>query len=199
MSLVSLNDLGVALKRELVAKACPLEVLVGPEKAKTAVTYGAERVVLELDVDGKDTFAPPRGLHGNAKHRYTATDTFKATIYVTNRAAGPQPFEHLQRAKLAREAVIAALELVAAKNKNKFKPTSGGFVVPKDMAAAEQQNGAAYELKFTYSLPIRAVTFAGAARPEGTVTGFTSTTQVSQNHANPTTPPDDAETACGEP
>jgi hypothetical protein len=194
MSLTTLHDIGVALKAYLVANGCPLVVVDGPENAKTAVSFGIERVVLEQDTDGKDTFADPRGMHRNAKHRYTATEAFKATIYVQSRESGAQTFEHQTRAKLARETVIAGLELVAAVNKNRFKPTTGGFVTPADLATSEQPGGAAYELQFTYELPIRAVTFvAGEARPEGLISALSSTTKIS----NPNSPSDEPETACG--
>lgn len=199
---MTLHEIGLALQAYLTKNKCPLVVVDGPEPAQTVVTYGAERVVLEHDIDGTDSFANPRGIHSNAKHRFTATDAFKASIYVRSNDAGARPFEHRTRAKNAREVVMAGLELVLATNRNKFKPTTGRFFVPKDMAESEQPNGAAYELKFTCALPIRVVTFVGAARPEGTLTAVTSKTQVSRpdtpdDDDNPNTPPAAAETACG--
>ncbi len=191
MSLTSIHDVVVALRAYLVTQGCPLDVVDGPEQPTT--TWGRERIVIEHDLAGKDSFGGPRGLHTNAKHRHTATDAYKLTIFARSAVGGGKPFEHRARAKLVRETVMVGLDYVAGANKNAWKPTSGGFVSPPDLAASEQPGGAAYELKFTYDLPIRVVTFPQAARPEGTLTGLTSMTNVSR-FADDDTP---EETACG--
>ncbi len=72
MSLTSIHDVAVALRAYLIAQGCPLDVVHGPEQPTT--TWGRERIVVEHDVDGKDSFSGPRGVHTNAKHRHTATD-----------------------------------------------------------------------------------------------------------------------------
>lgn len=191
MSLTTIHDVAVALRAYLVTQGCPFDVVDGPEPPTT--TWGRERIVVEHDVAGKDSFSLARGLHINAKHRKTATDAYKLTIYARSSVGGGKPFEHRSRAKLVRETVIVGLDYVAAVNKNRWNPTSGGFVTPPDLAASELPGGAAYELKFTYDLPIRVVTFAQAARPEGTLAAMTSSTTVTR-FADDETP---EETACG--
>jgi hypothetical protein len=198
MSLTTLHAVGVALQAYLREQGCPLDVIDGPE-ATTTTTWGRERIVIEYDDSGKDSFSGPRGLHVNAKHRKTAIDACKLTIYARSARGGAAEFEHRARAKLIRETVIAGLDYVAAVNKNRWEPTSGAIITPADLAKTEQQGGAVYELLFTYELPIRVVSFVGEAQPEGTLTGLISSTKVALNGVETTTnePPADADTACG--
>ncbi len=192
MSLTTVHDIGVALQAYLAANGCPIPVIDGPEQARTAWT--PERVVLEHDTTARSSFDSPRGLHTNAKHLYTSLDPYKVTVYVQSRLGGAKTFEHRTRAHVAREAVIAGLRTISATNKNVFVLKDAGFITPPDLAASEQPNGAAVEVKFTYGLPVRVVTFVGDAQPEGTLTGLSSTTTVSRNADNPDA---SVETACG--
>lgn len=201
MSLTTAHDIGAALAAYLVTQGCPLPVVDGPEPTKTA-TWGRERIVLEHDFSGKGSFGAARGLHVNAKHRRTASDPYKITIYARSAHAGATECEHQTRALLVRETVMAGLDYVAAVNKNHWEPKSGGFTVPDDLAKSETQAGAVYEISLTYDLPIRVITFAQAARPEGNIAGWHSTTKVSRtgeadNDGDPNTPPSTAVTACG--
>lgn len=193
---MSIHDIGVELQAYLKSQGCPFAVVDGPEQTKTA-TWGRERVVLEHDVEAKDAFADPRGLHTNAKHRHTATDTYKFTIYAQSKKPGATPFEHRTRIQTVRETVMAGMDLVAAKRINRWKPTSGGFITPPDLAEAERATGAVYELKFTYELPIRVVTFVGDARPEASMGALVSSTNVSRSVASDGTESNTPETACG--
>lgn len=188
---MTIHDIGVALQTYLLSQSCPFPVVDGPEVPKPA-GWGRERIVLEHD-QGGDSFAPPRGLHLNARHVRTVTDNYKLTIYARSSLAGASVFEHRERALSVRETVIAGIYVIAARNKNRWDPKSGSLVVPADLAASDALGGAAYELKFTYETPIRVVTFRGDARPEGTVGALTSTTNVSRAGAAD----DDTETACG--
>lgn len=192
---VLIHDIGAELQAYLRANGCPLAVVDGPEQPTT--TWGRERVVIEHDVDSKASFADPRGMHNNAKHRREATDPYKVTIYVRSALAGASPFEHRTRALNVRDVVIVGMELVARKRINRWDATSGGFFTPPDLAATERPGGAAYQILSTYKSPIRAVTFVGEARPEGTVSGFNSTTQVSRAGTPSDDPTNPAETACG--
>lgn len=203
MSLTTLHEVGLALGTYLAAQACPLPVIDGPEGPKTVAGI-RERIVIEHD-DGKASFGAPHGLHSNAKHSYTATDSIKITIYARNARAGALMSEHRARALLVREQVLSGLRYVAAsvsKRPQAFTPKSGAFTSPADMADSEKPNGAVYEITAAYELPIRVVTFAGEAVTEGTLTGMTSRTAVSLTGAeddddNPNTPPLTSETACG--
>ncbi len=186
---MSLHAIGVNLGAYLLSQGCPLPVVDGPELPTT--TWGRERVVIEHDAGG-ESFGPPRGLHINAKHRRTRSAAYKITIYARSAAAGAGDFEHRTRAENVLECVIVGLDNVAAARINRWEPKSGGFITPVDLVKSETQAGAVYELKLTYDLPIRVVTFPGAARPEGTLVDFISSTGV----YGP--PPDtSAEIACG--
>lgn len=200
MSLLSIHDVGVALGAYLTAQGCPVAVIDGPEPTKT-VTWGRERIVLEHDTAASASFDGPRGLHTNARHSYSAADPYKVTIYATSRAASA-PFEHRQRAMRIREQVLSGLRFLSSVNKNRFDPKAGRFITPEDLAGSERPAGAAYELTFTYELPVRVVTFAGAAVNEATLAGLASTTKVSRagipdDDGNPNTPSVSSETACG--
>lgn len=192
---VLLHDIGVELQAYLRANGCPLAVVDGPEQPTT--TWGRERIVLEHDVDAKASFADPRGLHNNAKHRRTASDPLKVSIYVRSVLPGASPFEHRTRAMSVRDVVIVGMEVVARTRVNRWDPTSGGFFTPPDLADTEKPGGAAYQILSTYQSPIRAVTFVGEARPEGTVAAFSSTTKVSTAGTPSDDPTHPAETACG--
>jgi len=189
---MSLHAIGSALAAYLATQGCPLTVVYGPELPTT--TFGRERIVLEHAVGAKDSFGAPRGLHVNAKHRHTVTDNYKLTIYVRSAASGAKPFEHRERARAVREVVVAGLDYVAATRKNRWSPQSGSLITPPDLAATELPGGAVYELLFTYETPIRVVTFANAARPEGDIGAITSTTEVAITGALESDP---HETACG--
>ena len=200
MSLTSIHDVGLALAAYLTAQGCPVAVVDGPEPTKTA-TWGRERIVLEHDLSASASFGGPRGLHVNARHSYSAADPYKITIYVRS-VAGAAPFEHRQRAMRVREQVLSGLRYVASINKNRFEPKAGKFTTPEDLTGSERPGGAAYELTFTYELPVRVVTFAGAAVNEASLAALSSTTKVSRagiadDDNNPNTPSATAETACG--
>ncbi len=200
MSLTTIRQVGVALDAFLKAHGCPLDVIDGPDIPTT--TWGRERIVLEYDDDGTTSFGNPHGLHVNAKHSFTASDPMKATIYAQAKRSGSLVFEHRARAILVREQVLSGLRYVAATNKNKFAPKSGRFITPPDLAATETQAGAVYEIKLTYDLPVRVVTFAGSAQPEGELTAMTSMTMVSRtgdadDDDNTNTPPITSAVACG--
>ncbi len=176
---MSLHAIGVALAAYLISQGCPVPVVDGPEQPTT--TWGRERIVIEHDAGG-ESFGNARGLHTNARHRRTRSAAYKLTIYAQSKAAGAKTFEHRTRVENILETVLVGLDFVAATNINKWEPKSGGLVSPPDLAASEQPNGAAYELKFSYDLPIRVVTFVGDAQPEGNIAGgLNSTTNVTRN------------------
>jgi hypothetical protein len=200
MSLTTIHDVGAALQAYLRVQGCPLDVVDGPEGTRTT-TAGRERIVIEHD-SGQASFDGPRGLHLNARHAYTAIDPYKITIYARSARSGALQFEHRSRALLVREVVLAGLRYVSAVNKNRFLPKSGAFTDVGDLVKSEANGGAVYEMTVTYELPIRVVTFAGEAQPEGALSNMTSRTKVSRTGAadddnNPNTPPLTSETACG--
>lgn len=163
-----IHEIGRELLARLQANGDPLQVVDGPEPTATAA-WGRERIVIEHDADGTDSFGAPRGLHTNAKHRYTATEACKLTIYARSAVSGATVFEHRERAKKLRDDVMVAMDLVAATRRNRWHPGTGRFVTPPDLEGSEKPGGAVYELKFTFEQPVEVRTFAGAARPEGRI------------------------------
>lgn len=195
-----IREIGVELQAELKKQGVPFVVVDGPEPTKTT-TWGRERIVIEYDADGTDSLGAPRSISINPKRRYESLEACKLTIYAQSTASGSLVAEHRRRAKLVRDEVLVALELVAAKRKNRFVPGTGRLITPPDLAETERAGGAVYELKFGYSRAVEARTWAGAKRAEGTVGGVTSTTKASLTGADDDTDPNNvpasAETACG--
>jgi hypothetical protein len=163
-----IHEIGVELQAKLQANGTPLPVVDGPEPT-TTTTWGRERIVIEYDTSGSDTFGDPHGHSTNPKKRFSATEACKATIYARSQETGASVFEHRRRAKKVRDDVLVALELVARQDRNRFRAVAGRFLAPPDLEKSERPGGAVYELRFTYERPIVAATFAGAKKPEATL------------------------------
>ena len=193
-----IHEIGRELLAELRVQGAPFIVIDGPEPTKT-VTWGRERIVLEHDDGGSDSFARPRTQSVNPKRRYTRSAAYKLTIYAQSPAPGASVFEHRVRVEKALDVAVCALELIAARRKDHFEPTGGKLVTPPELADSERPNGAAYELKFTFDRGVAQSTWAGAKRPEATlgVGGLRSTTKVSGGTGTDTDVPGSAETSCG--
>ena len=191
-----IREIGVELQAELREMGVPFPVINGPEPTNPATTFGRERIVIEYDVDGKDSFERPPTLSRNPSRRYVSSEACKVTLFVQSNVAGANVFEHRRKAKALRDRVICALELVCAKRDGRvsaFVLSGGGFITPTDLEGAPIPGGAAYELTFGFPRAIESRKWTGEARPEGNITAIGSTTKVFQ-------PGDNAgagETACG--
>lgn len=192
-----IHEIGRELQTELRAKGFPFVVKDGPEPTKTT-TWGDERIVIEHDDGGNDSFARPRTTSDNPKRRYARAASYKLTIYAQSPAPGAGVFEHRTRVEKALAGVVCAMELIGARRRDHFEPKGGKLVTPPELADSERPNGAAYELKFTFDYGIATTTWAGAKRPEGTLAGMTNTTKASlETGSTDTGIPLDAETSCG--
>lgn len=195
-----IREIGRELQTELRLKGCPVPVVDGPEFGETT-TNARERIVIEHDEEGSDSFAAPRSQHGNPKHRYTRSFAAKITIYARSENAGAPPWEHRRRAERILDMVLCSLDVVAAARKNAWRPSSGGFRRPVDLEQSAKPAGAKYVLTFTFD---RGVAWEGDANPEITIGtgGIRSRTAVSIMHASdddddPNNVPASAVTACG--
>jgi hypothetical protein len=186
------------LSAALVAKKCPIPV-ADREGVKKITTF--ERIVVEHDDDAGDSFSAPRSVFKNPKQDYTRTIGAKATIYAQASADGASEFEHRRRAEKILDVVLGGMRLVSRQRRNAFVPTSGAFVPVADGEKSDRRKGAVYELKFTFDRGVERRNWANEARPQASVAGFGSTTKASMRGADddgdPTTVPEDAETACG--
>lgn len=172
-----IHEISVELQTELRVLGVPFPIVDGPEATKP-VGWGRERIVVEYDVDGTDSFARPRTTSANPKRRYLSLEACKVTIYAQSPSAGATVFEHRRRAKSIRDRVVVALEIVAAKRKNAYQPSRGRFIVPVDLEGAEIPGGAAYELAFGFERAIETRKWTGEKQPEGNITDVGSTTKV---------------------
>lgn len=190
-----IHELGQELHVALRSKGVPVAVINGPEPT-TTTTWARERIVLEFDKDGTDSFGDIRSLQTNPRHRYTAVEACKLTLYVQSPSVGATTFEHRARAKRLRDEILVAMDLVAAQRRNRWRPLSGAFEDPPDLEKSERPAGAVYVLKFSIEQAVRDLTWAGAAQPEATITGVTSATHVTRAPAPDDDPPT-PQTACG--
>lgn len=192
-----IHEIGVELQARLRTAGVPVNVVDGPELPTT--TWGRERIVIEFDADGSDSFVLPRSLPLNARHRYTSSEACKLTIYAQSSERGATVFEHQRRAKKLRDEVLTAMDYVAVRRRNRWKPNSGAFITPPDLEKTERPGGAVYEIRFMFEQAVAVLTMAGAAQPEGNILGIRSTNKVSMStdESDPNTPPANAETACG--
>lgn len=191
-----LHEIGVELGAALAAKGCPLKVVDGPE-ATGSTTFARERIVIEHD-DG-DAFRGALSQRNTPRYHYVRDIAGKLTIYAQSPAAGATHWEHRRRAEHVLDLVLVALDLVAANRKNQWKPKSGRFLLPADLAASETAGGVAYELTFTYERGVFEQKWSGAVAPTTAVGGddgltIGSTTKVSLAHGSGDPP---EETGCG--
>jgi hypothetical protein len=198
-----IREIGKELEARLVTFGVPIKVFNAPELPATLGIR--ERIVIGYDVEGTDSYGPPRSQSVNPKRRHLRLAACKLTVYVQSVVAGANVFEHQRRAYKLVDQVITALDYVAAVRKNLWAPGQGRWVVPPDLAASEKPLGAVYELKFNFEQPVSMRTWADAIRPEKTLAsgGMASTTRVSQSGAadddeDPNNVPGSAELACGE-
>ncbi len=161
-----IREIGTELAARLEAKGVPVPVVDGPENPTTM--WGRERIVIEHD-DGADSFGPPRSHRRNPSHRYTRTMSCKMTIFAKSPAAGAAIFEHRRRAERILDKVLCAMDYVAAVRKNHWAPKSGKYITPPDLAGSENPAGAVYELSFEFDRAVMDQTWAGANRPESTM------------------------------
>lgn len=160
------------LQAKLTAQDCPVRVFCAGDK-KTPTGWTPERVVVDHDLQGTDSFTPPRSQRHNPKHSFERLIAATATIYAKAPAANATQFEHRARAERILHQVLAGMRAVAAGRKNQFSPKSGEFFTPKDAELSDTKGGAAYVLKFTFEQAVKDVKWSGAAKPEGTLARVT--------------------------
>lgn len=193
------------LGAELAAVKCPFDVVDGPEDTD-AIGFAKERVIVEYDDGGADTFGPPMnpGAFGPQKKcRFVRTMALKVTVLAMSPKKGALYLEHRRRCELAVDLVVVALEVVAHKRKNQFRPLTGKPWTPKDQEKGATTAGYGYVLRCTFDRGVFAQTFKSEAQPTSTLAGINSTTKVSRagypdDDDDPTTIPAAAETACGD-
>lgn len=200
-----ISEICKELGTQLALVKCPFDVVDGPEDTD-AIGFGKERVIVEYDGDGSDTFSPPLnpGAVGPQKKcRYVRTMALKVTVMAQSPKKGALYLEHRRRCELAVDLVVVALEQVAADRKNRFRPLTGKPWTPKDQEKSPTTAGYGYVLKCTFDRGVFAQTFKSEAQPTSTLAGISSETKVSRagypdDDDDPTTIPAAAETACSD-
>src|SRR5579872_2411312 len=75
-----IHDVGADLLEQLQANACPFPVIDGPEFRPTT-TFARERIVIEQDMSGGDSFTSRRQADTNPRTWLTRNTGVKLTIY----------------------------------------------------------------------------------------------------------------------
>ncbi len=195
-----IREVGKELLLALKAQGCDaFKVLEGPERTKPT-SFGNERIVLEHDEPAGDSYGITRRADVNPKTRMTRVIGATLTIYAQDPTPGAKPFEHRRRAEHVLDLVLIALGDVFSVRKNGWSVKGGRFTQPKDLEASEQIGGAVYELSFSFERGVTERTWAGAAKPEITITeGLITTSVVASAQGgiddddDPQTPPATAE------
>lgn len=167
-----LHEIGVELHTALAAKgAGGFPVIDGPERRETT-TFARERIVIEHDEQGADSFNAPIKSNPNPEMSWDRIIACKLTIYVKEPAKSATEWEHRRRANKLLDLVLVAMRAIAVGRKNFFSPRSGKFLLPTDLKQGETPGGAVYELKFTFSRGIADHKWDGTpAQKEVTITG----------------------------
>ncbi|MCL2724852.1 MAG: hypothetical protein FWD69_10495 [Polyangiaceae bacterium] len=173
-----IHEIGIDLGKELAKKGCPIRVVDGPE-ATTTTTGARERIVIEHDEDGGDSFSNVLSQHKNPKQRMIRHIGTKITIYAQSPHAGAKPWEHRRRVEHVLDLVLVALSDVLKVRRNGYVITKGSLIQPDDLAKSEVIAGAVYDLRVSIERGVYDLTWAYEARPEVTLTGIKSRTQVS--------------------
>lgn len=162
-----IHEIGLELQAALRARKCPFTVV--DRESTTTATFGRERIVLEHEPNGRDTFGPVRGAHVNPKHAFTRSMAIQVTIYAQSTKAGALEWEHRRRAEKVLDQVLVCLRGIAQQRKNNFVPVGGGFVVPDDLKDSERQGGAVYVLSATFDRAVGERDWDDEIQPEVTV------------------------------
>ena len=188
-----IHEIMTEISTKLASKGCPIRVFDGPENTKTT-TGARERVIVEHDEQGGDSFSAPLTQHKNPKMRMIRNIGVRITIYAQAANVGALDWEHRRRAEHLLDLVMVALYDTLKVRRNGFQIRKAGFTQSDDLAASEIIAGATYELTLSIERGVYDTTWAGDKRPEGTPATIGSKTHVSIYHG-----PDDAmpETGCG--
>lgn len=191
-----IHEIATEIGAELVARGCTLLVVDGPEGAAQAANYWPERIVVEHDLDGTDSFAAPMSQRVDPRQTFTRWIAVKATVYAQAAEGAATVWEHRRRAEHALDMLVAAMRAVCMKRHNGLELTGGRFVTPDDLAASTTPAGAVYELKakIARGMPA-AATWDTATRPTATVGGLDGVTITNRTEAN--TPGNSAPAAIG--
>lgn len=163
-----IHEIGVEIQAALASRGCPFAVVDGPE-VTTTTTWTRERIVIEEDAEGSDTFAAVRGSHVNPKLRAVRKVAIKLTIYAQEPAPGAMYFEHRRRCEHVLDLLISSLYDVAAKRKNAYELTGGKFTTPDDFKNTDARGGAVYRLSLNFERGVADRAWDGTKQPEATM------------------------------
>jgi hypothetical protein len=166
-----IHELGVELAAYLGSKGCPFVdfVVDGPELRPTT-TFARERIVIEHDMQGGDTFTPRTVANREpGRIRLNRVIGVKLTIYAQCPNKGAAYWEHVRRAEHVLDMVLAGLDIIKVKRKNHLVWRGGKFVFPEDFKP-ETAGGAVYELAFTFDRGVAVKNWDGTAEGTATIT-----------------------------
>lgn len=196
-----LHEIGVELQAALAAAGCPYRVFDGP--IRTTDANFRDRIVLEHDEQGADSFAMRHNTARNPRAFFARGMACKLTIYAASPKAGALEYEHRRQVEHVLDIVVVSLQEIAKGRQNLWTPKSGRFLKPDEWKTTDTLPGVAYEFKFDFDRGIVKRTWVGDAEPTTTIVEgeIQSKTEVSiagdPANTDMTVVPSDAEVSCG--
>ncbi len=144
-----IHEIGVELQAFFVSRgAGGFPVIDGPEIRGTS-TYSRERVVLEHDMEGGDTYGSRLRADHNPRTRLTRDVGYKVTVYAQYPRKGAIYWEHKQRAEKVMDMVQVGLDRIVKARQNIIQFRSSKFEFPPDLKDGETPGGAVYVMYCT--------------------------------------------------
>jgi hypothetical protein len=171
------------IQDKLHVRGFPVAVVYGPERLERQAF--AHAIVFERERDAPDEIKVQAATKGPKLKRGVRVLRVGATIYAQASVAGAHVGDHEDECEKIVDGLLTSLYEWGAENQ------TGGIPVTevRYLAASEfgenfrQWPGVAYRVRFGVPRGVYALTYTGAHRPTGTITGISNTTEVSRDKA----------------
>lgn len=166
-----LYSIGRDLESALAAKAVPFKVFYGPERAEPT-TVVRERIVIERDRQGGDTFVARRSQSTNPKRPADRQVGARLRIFAQATSAGSMQHEHERRVDAVADRVFVALDgIIRGARRTSWRIESAKLLSADElqMRGLETWPGAVYEIVFSVDRGVFDTAWDGSAADEVTV------------------------------
>jgi hypothetical protein len=173
---------GGGLAERLTARKFPFPVVYGPEQHDRDAFDTT--IVFQRDESVNDTIGSPQGQQRNPRKHYTRKLAVVATIYAKSTEPNAMIGDHEWLCEQLVDAVTVALDEWCSEAKA-GEPEYGEmrYLRREEMGKLETWPGRAYVVRFKIGRGVMARDYLGAAQPQGTMSGFSNTTQVHRTAA----------------
>lgn len=176
-------ELAQRITDALAAKHFPISVVYGPEQAPAGVTD--QRIVIERDRDGGDTFSPSTGAHHNPRRLAVRSVGVRATLWIKSSLDGARVQDHEAACDAYVDALYCAVDrcMTANAGARLFAPSEARFLRASEtaMVYGETWPGVAYLMRWRAPRGVFDVTFSGAGLPTARASATTTEVRVSRD------------------